>query len=138
MGKRPNIELVQKAYDAFARGDIAGVLETLSSEVDWLISGPRAIVPFVGRRRGPQQVAQFFRELAESQTAELFEPLEFIEGPDKVVVLGRQQWRVKSTGRTYSDEWAHVFTVANGEITKFQEYHDTAAEAAAHGDFPGA
>ena len=137
MEKRQNIELVQKAYDAFARGDIAGILETLSSEVDWLISGPKGIVPFVGRRRGPQQVAHFFSELAESQTAELFEPLEFIEGPDKIVVLGRQRWQVKSTGRIYNDEWAHVFSVANGKITKFQEYHDTAAEAAAHADFPG-
>ncbi len=30
-------------------------------------------------------------------------------------------------------EWAHMFTAVDGRITKFQEYHDTAAEAAAHG-----
>lgn len=43
-----------------------------------------------------------------------------------------QRWHVHTTGSTYEDEWAHVFTVENGKITKFTEYHDTAAEAAAH------
>ncbi|WP_376915758.1 nuclear transport factor 2 family protein [Paraburkholderia sp. OAS925] len=62
----------------------------------------------------------------------MFEPLEFIASGDRVVVLGMQRWHVHTTGSTYEDEWAHVFTVENGKITKFTEYHDTAAEAAAH------
>jgi ketosteroid isomerase-like protein len=64
----------------------------------------------------------------------MFEPRDFVASQDKVVVLGAQRWKVKSTGITYEDEWAHVFTIENGRITKFQEYHDTAAEAAAQGD----
>jgi ketosteroid isomerase-like protein len=138
MGNSQNVELVRQAYEAFARADIPGVLATLSQDVDWLIHGPERIIPFVGRRRGPGQVADFFRKLADSQIAELFQPLEFIDGQDKVIVLGTQRWRVKSTNRVYSDDWVHVFTVANGKITKFQEYHDTFAEAAAHADVPGA
>jgi uncharacterized protein len=138
MGNSQNVELVQRAYSAFKRADTPGVLETLSEDVDWFIPGPEGIIPFAGRRRGPQQVAEFFRKLAESQIAELFEPLDFIDGQDKVIVLGTQRWRVKSTGRIYNDDWVHVFTIANGKITKFQEYHDTAAEAAAHKDSLGA
>jgi uncharacterized protein len=44
----------------------------------------------------------------------------------------RWRWRVNATGVTYEDDWAHVFIVENGRITKFKEYHDTAAEAAAY------
>jgi ketosteroid isomerase-like protein len=85
----------------------------------------------------PQQVAQFFSALAQTQTAEMFEPREFIASQGKVVVLGAQRWRVNSTGSVYEDEWAHVFTILDGRITKFQEYYDTAAEAAAHGGSRG-
>jgi ketosteroid isomerase-like protein len=133
MSEQQNVQLVQQAYDAFKRADIAGVLKTLTEDVDWFIPGPKEIIHFAGRRRGPQQVAEFFGALAQTQTAEQFEPREFIASQNKVVVLGLQRWRVNSTGRTYEDEWAHVFTIENGRITKFQEYHDTAAEAAAQG-----
>lgn len=94
--------------------------------------GPADVVPFVGRRRGPRDVATFFAALAATQTAERFEPLEFIASGKRVVVLGTQRWHVLSTGRTYEDDWVHVFTIESGKIAKFAEYHDTAAEAAAH------
>ncbi|MFM0139829.1 nuclear transport factor 2 family protein [Caballeronia grimmiae] len=89
-------------------------------------------MPFAGKRHGPQEVAEFFSALAAAQTAERFEPLEFLASEAKVVVLGAQRWRVNATGVTYEDEWAHVFMEENGKITKFKEYHDTAAEAAAY------
>jgi uncharacterized protein len=132
MSEQQNVQLVQQAYDAFSRADIPGVLKTLSDNVDWFIPGPEGAIPFAGRRRGPQQVGEFFSALAQTQTAEMFEPREFIANQKKVVVLGAQRWRVNSTGSVYEDEWAHVFTIEDGRITKFQEYHDTAAEAAAH------
>jgi uncharacterized protein len=134
MSEQQNVQLVRQAYDAFGRANIAGVLRTLSENVDWFIPGPEAIIRFAGRR--PQQVAESFSLLAETQTAELFEPREFIADQDKVDVLGTQRWRVKSTGRIYEDDWVHVFTIENGRIVKFEEYHDTATEAAAHTDVP--
>jgi len=132
MSEQSNVQLVQQAYAAFGRADIDGVLQTLSENVDWFIPGPTDTVPFVGRRNGHKEVAAFFGTLASMQTAERFEPLEFIASGDRVVVLGAQRWQVHSTGSTYEDEWAHVFTIENGKITGFTEYHDTAAEAAAH------
>jgi ketosteroid isomerase-like protein len=132
MSEQSNVQLVQQAYAAFGKPDIDGVLQTLSENVDWFIPGPTDIIPFVGRRHGPQEVAAFFGTLASTQTAERFEPLVFIASGDRVVVLGTQRWHVLSIRSTYEDQWAHVFTIENGKITKFTEYHDTAAEAAAH------
>ena len=132
MTEQQNVQLVQQAYAAFSKADIDGVLRTLADDVDWFIPGPTGIIPFAGKRHGPQEVAEFFSALAAAQTAERFEPLEFLASDDKVVVLGAQRWRVNATGVTYEDEWAHVFMVENGRITKFKEYHDTAAEAAAY------
>ncbi|PXX38208.1 MULTISPECIES: nuclear transport factor 2 family protein [Burkholderia] len=132
MTEQSNVQLVQQAYAAFGRADIDGILQTLSESVDWFIPGLTGIIPFAGRRHGPQEVAAFFGVLASTQTAKRFEPLEFIASGNRVVVLGTQRWYVHSTGRTYEDEWVHLFTIENGKITAFVEYHDTEAEAAAH------
>jgi uncharacterized protein len=101
VSEQQNIQLVQQAYQAFGRADIPGILKTVSEDVDWFIPGPQETIPFAGRRRGPGQVGDFFKALATTQTAERFEPVEFISSGDKVVVLGIQRWRVNSTGRTY-------------------------------------
>ena len=132
MSPQEHVQLVQKAYADFKQGNVGAILEALTEDVDWFIPGPTEAIPFVGRRIGPRQVGEFFADLAESQTAQQFEPREFISQGDKVVVLGHQQWTVKSTGRSYGDDWAHVFTIRNGKIAQFREYHDTHAEAAAH------
>jgi ketosteroid isomerase-like protein len=66
MSEQQNVQLVQQAYDAFRRGDSSAVLKTLSEDVEWLIPGPEHIIRFAGRRRGPQQVGEFFRSLAET------------------------------------------------------------------------
>ena len=127
-----NIRIVQKAYQDFTSGNIPAILESLDEGVDWFIPGPKQVIPFAGQRRGRHEVAQFFSELAASLSAIEFEPQEYIADTEKVVALGRQKWQVKSTGRTYADDWAHVFWIASGKIVGFKEYHDTEAEAAAH------
>jgi uncharacterized protein len=132
MNSHENIELVRKAYLDFKSGNIPALLEACSHDVDWLIPGPQSVVPFVGHRRGRQQVADFFAGLAQSQVPQEFEPQEFIGDGDRVVVLGHQRWQVKSTGRVYEDDWAQVFWIQGGKIVRFREYHDTEAEASAH------
>jgi len=132
MSAKENVQLVEQAYVNFKQGNIPAILGVLSEDVDWFIPGPAELIPFVGRRRGPAQVGEFFGGLAASQSALKFEPREFISQGHKVVVLGHQQWTVKSTGQTYEDDWAHVFTIRRGRIAQFREYHDTHAEATAH------
>jgi uncharacterized protein len=70
--------------------------------------------------------------LGESVEFEQFEPQEYIAQGDKVVVLGHERQRVKATGEVVEDDWAMVFTLRGGKITKFRNYEDTAAVAAAH------
>jgi uncharacterized protein len=132
MSRKANVQLVEQAYANFKEGNIPAILEALAADVDWFIPGPTELIPFVGRRRGPGEVGEFFAALAASQSALKFEPREFISQGDKVVVLGHQQWTVKSTGQTYEDDWAHVFTIRKDKIVQFREYHDTHAEATAH------
>jgi uncharacterized protein len=69
MSEQQNLRLVQQFYAAFQRGDIAGVLNSFADDVA-LYPAPKEIIPFVGRRPGREQVAQFFATLAAMQDAE--------------------------------------------------------------------
>jgi ketosteroid isomerase-like protein len=43
------------------------------------------------------------------------------------VVLGHYVWHVKATGKVWESDFAHVLTVRDGKVTRWQEYTDTAA-----------
>jgi uncharacterized protein len=126
-----NKEIVRQAYENFKSGNIESLLGQLSDTVEWQLAEIEN-VPFAGKRSGREEVGQFFSLLAEDQEVLQFEPQEFVAEGEKVVALGQYSWRVKSTGREYGGQWAHVFTIRDGKITGFNEYMDTAAAAAAH------
>lgn len=131
MREQHNINLVKQAYDDFRKGDIEALLGLCTDDIEWELA-PLENVPFAGKRRGREQVAEFFRMLAETQDAQQFEPREYVSERDKVVVLGHYAWRVKSTGCEFESDWAHLFTVRNGKVASFREYADTRAAAAAY------
>jgi ketosteroid isomerase-like protein len=121
------VEVVQSAYASFQRGDIASVLARCSNDVTWFLPGDPGVVPVAGLRDGVSEVAEFFSTLAETQDAERFEPREFISQGEKVIALGEYRWRVKKTGKVFTSDFAHVFTVRDGMVVGFPEYYDTAA-----------
>lgn len=122
-----NVKIVQDAYAAFGRGDVAGVLANCSAGVEWLVPGDPAIVPAAGKRDGVSGVAAFFSTLAESQEVEAFEPRQFVAQGDTVIALGNYRWRIRKTGKSFASDFAHVFTVREGKVVAFRELADTAA-----------
>jgi ketosteroid isomerase-like protein len=131
MSEQENIRLVEQAYENFKRGDIHSVLNLCSDDVEWEVPNIEN-VPFSGKRRGREQVGEFFANLADAQEVQHFEPKEFIAQGDKVVALGHYHWRVNLTGREFECDWAHVFTIRDGKVVKFHEYADTAAATSAY------
>jgi uncharacterized protein len=125
-----NIELAKAGYAAFGRGDIPGLLALLDANVEWKTPGASDL-PTAGTRRGPAEVADFFRILNELADFEHFEPQTFLADGDRVVVLGIDRLKIKGgSGKSLSEAWCHVFTVRGGKIVAFEEYFDTAAFAA--------
>lgn len=131
MTELDNIKLVQQAYDSFKTGDIQTLLGTFADDVEW--QTPEAEnIPYGGKCHGREQVAQFFASLDENEEVLQFESREFIGQGDTVIALGLYEAKVKSTGRTYKLDWAHLFTVRNGKIENFHEYVDGFAGLAAY------
>lgn len=130
MAEHDNVRIVREGYEAFGRGDIAGLLDRVTDDVEWISAGSSEI-PYAGRFRGRDRVREFFTTLAANVDFQTFEPREFIAQGDTVVVLGHEVARAKSTTRQMSGEWAMVFRMRDGKIARFQEYSDTENAAAA-------
>jgi uncharacterized protein len=131
MSAQENLKLVRQGYEHFKSGNIQGLLSLFSDDIQWELPQIEN-VPFAGKRRGREQVGQFFVSLGKEQEVVQFDPQEFVADDEQVVVLGHYAWRVKSTGQKYEGDWAHVFTVRGGRIVRFREYTDTATAAAAY------
>jgi len=128
MSERENVSVVQSVFEAFGRGDVEALLKLLTDDVRWMVSGPTE-VPYMGDRRGREQVKEFFIALGSNVEFERFEPQEFVAQSERVVVLGSERGRVRCTGKDFDNDWAMVFTVRDGRVAQFRSYENTAAVA---------
>ena len=128
MSEQQNTAVVRKNYDAFAKGDVQTVLNSLTEDVEWIYEGPE-IIPFAGKRKGIAQVRQFFEALATSQVNTKLTVDNFVAQGDLVATLGRVSGKVKATGKSTDVPFAHFATLRNGKVCRFVSLTDTAAVA---------
>jgi ketosteroid isomerase-like protein len=121
-----NKSVVNQAYSNFKSGDINSLLSLMADDVAWTLPQMDG-VPFAGARTGREAVGEFFATIDSSQETLRFDPRQLIAEGDTVVALGNYQWKVKSNGREFGGDFAHVFTIRDGKIVAFNEYMDTAA-----------
>lgn len=132
MSAQENTKIVQDAYAAFGRGDVAALLGMMTDDVDWqAVLGVGPNVPTGGPRRGRDEVGKFFKQLAESVDFKQFEPREFVAERDKVVALGFYHGVARPTGRAFKSDWVMVYTIRAGKVAHFREYADVVAITAA-------
>ncbi len=127
---RQNVEVVQRTYEAVGRGDVPAVLDLLTDDVEWVFQGPSTI-PFAGTRRGREGAEEFFSLVGKTLEFEQFEPREIVAQGDTVAVVGHERSLIKSTGRRFEQEWAHIYTLRGGKIARFWAFEDTATLAGA-------
>jgi ketosteroid isomerase-like protein len=132
MREEMNTKVVQAGYAAFEAGNIPALLDLLDDSIVWQgVVGSAPEVATSGVRQGKAAVADFFRAIAEHETFKSFEPRQFVAQSDTVVVLGHYDVTHNTTGGRVDSDWVMVFKVANGKITSFQEFSDSAAVNAA-------
>jgi hypothetical protein len=118
-------ELVKHLYDAFANGDVATVLGAFDPAIEWReAEGYRYADrnPYVG----PQAIAEgVFQRLGTDLDDFSIAVQNMIESGDTVVTQGRYSGTVKETGTPIDAQFAHVWEVKNGRVTRLQQYTDT-------------
>ena len=128
-----NVDVIKGIYDAFAKGDVPGVLERMSPDIVW---HEAENFPYADRNpyRGPEAVATgvFARCVGEWDGFGVAMD-DLIDGGDRVVALGRYMGAFKGTGRRMNPQAVHVWTLKDGKAVAFQQYIDTLDVARATG-----
>lgn len=119
---------VDKMFAAFGAGDIEGMQATVSDDTQWIYYGTED-VPYTGEYNGKDGVAQFVMDIVSNVDVQAFEPQKFVTEGDTVVVLGREEQKIKKNGELLAQEWVQVYTVEDGLITKMEEFANTAHAA---------
>jgi ketosteroid isomerase-like protein len=120
-----SIDTVRGFYDALGRVDVPGVLALLQSELEW--TEAERFPYYSGTWRTPQEILdKVFIPLARDWDGFSAKAHDFIAEGDRVVSLGTYSGIFKSTGRSMTSAFAHVWTVRDGRIAKFDMYTDTA------------
>ena len=122
------ISTVEGLYEAFARGDIPAVLETLADDISWEVEGP-AELRAAGIRRSRREVVEFFTALGSDTTDLRLEMTEFLSGDNTVAAFGRYQATARATGIRFDVPLGHFFKFRDGKIVRLVQLSDTGTAA---------
>lgn len=118
-----NLNTIQGAYAAFAKGDVPGVLGVMDAEIAWTEAEG---FPYGGTYNGPNAVLEgVFMRLGTEWDGYAAVPAQFIDGGDTIVSLGTYSGTYKATGKSFRADFAHVWTFRNGKVVRFVQYTDT-------------
>lgn len=128
---KENVETVRRAYDANANRDVAAAISALAPNAEWhqaenFIYADRS--PYVGPKAMLEGLfARFDAEWENFTTV----ANELLDAGDRVIALGYYSGTYKKTGRAVHAQFAHVWTLRDGKVVKFEQYTDTAQFAGA-------
>jgi ketosteroid isomerase-like protein len=132
MSANDNTKTIQRVYEAFGRGDLATILDSVTDDVDWSseASDP-ALAPWYGVRHGRDAVAAFFEAFGSTMGVDDFTPIAFGSNDTDVFAIVRMTATSRATGRSVTMQLHHWFQFRDGKIAYYRGTEDTAAMAAA-------
>ncbi|GAA1972548.1 nuclear transport factor 2 family protein [Microbacterium pumilum] len=118
-----NADIIRAHYAASDRGDLAGMLAPLADDVRWTEAEG---FPYAGTYIGPHAVAEnVFARIQRDFEGFMLTVDELIDGGDAVVGLGTYSGTYRATDRPFSARVAHIWHLADGKVTTFEQVTDT-------------
>lgn len=121
-----NKAFIRSLYEAFGRGDAETVLGSMAQDVDWREAETQPYAegnPYIGPERVGEGV---FGRIMSDFEGFTVTPKTYVAEGDIVAVMGRYTGTRQGSGAPLDAQFAHVWTVRDGEVKKFQQYTDTA------------
>jgi ketosteroid isomerase-like protein len=117
-----NEELIRRAYQAYAGGDLNGMLELVDPDLEWTYLDPALEDPTPQVCHGRQELEQLLRNWAEHG---LRAELEEVTSSGELVMVGVRTPGVDvHDGRRGDDRAYSVFTVREGRIVALRDCRD--------------
>ena len=118
-----NVDVVQGAWDAFGRGDIDAVLETIAPSAETRL--PESL-PWGGTYAGPDGFRDFLTKLGDSWDQFSATPQKVLGADDNhVVVVAKTKARTKAGGTT-EGQTVWIYQLRDGKIADAESFGDTA------------
>lgn len=121
-----NVQLIKNIYDNFAQGNIEAVGAVMHEKVEWNEAENYPYAdgnPYVGM---PAILEGVFGRIQSEWEYWTLENLKFHKVEDNMVlVTGRYNAKYKKNGEVIDLQMAHLWTLDNGKVMKFQQYADT-------------
>ncbi|HJU00745.1 MAG TPA: nuclear transport factor 2 family protein [Actinomycetes bacterium] len=119
---KENAELIRRAYQAYANGDLAAMLELVDPDLEWTYLDPALEHPMPQVCHGRQELERVLRHWAEhGRRAELEE----VTGSGELVMVGVRTPGVDAYyGRGGDNRAYSVFTVREGRIVALRDCRD--------------
>jgi ketosteroid isomerase-like protein len=122
-----NVEVVQRAVEAYRRGDLDAFLEEVDDDVEFDFSGVRG--PYRGVYRGREGVRQLITAFREAWASITPLSTEYIAMEDTVVLAARARFEGRGSGiEVTGGGMGAVCTLRDGKIVRYQQLQ-TRAEA---------
>jgi uncharacterized protein len=117
-----NKALVNGLYDAFARGDVPGVLAGFADDIEWV--EPEGL-PYESQNSAQGVAENVFGRVTSDIDGFSVTPNQLVAEGDTVVAFITYGGTGHETGKELDLEAAHVWTVRDGKCIRFRELSDT-------------
>jgi ketosteroid isomerase-like protein len=118
-----SVEVVKRAYAAFAEGDVPAVLGVFADDIEWHEAEG---MPYGGVYRGGEAVAQnVFGPISQDVEGFAVTPEEFMASGDTVAVVVSYTGTGKATGTPLDLPVVHIWDIQDGKAVRFRQFADT-------------
>jgi uncharacterized protein len=121
-----NVNIVRDLYAAYSRHDEDAFRAVLDPDVEWVFAD-NFFYADVNPAIGGDAFSKGRLRRLETDWEGGFEgvPDEILDAGENVIGLGHYVGVHKATGKRLRAQFAHVFTLANGKVTRWRQYPDT-------------
>jgi ketosteroid isomerase-like protein len=120
MAEHPNVALLRKGYEAFAKGDMATLTELFSEDAVWHVPGNG---PMSGVHRGRDAVFAAFAKAAQLSGGTLkIELHDALANDEHAVALTRET--ASRQGKQFDSLEVAVYHVRNGKVTEYWTFSE--------------
>lgn len=123
-----DVDVVRRVYEAFASKDVPALF-ALFDDGGTIYQSSR--VPWGGTYQGHEGMGEFLGKLTGAIQSQVGTERYIADEDGHVIAIGHTRGQVIATGEPFDVPEVHLWTVANGRITRFESYIDTGMMRAA-------
>ncbi len=122
-----NLETLKKGYQDFAKGDVEAVISFWQDDIKWEECQSFPFIEGDGTFIGAKNIVEgVFAKIPEYYDGFNIEISDFVDGGDRIVMVGYYTGTWKETGKKFKAHATHTWTFKNGKVSNFFQAADTA------------